>query len=228
MLQKANVAILCKITPLNLPRVSSAVGSHKLPWHFILFHEQFLGTLLTWKSQRFLWRAAKAVCGCAAYLQTGIPLKGESCHGAKAEPHHMAEIFAVDVELLKMNLENIVPREGSFEGWLSVILGWGNWKALDRSPWSPLTFIKGAGLHRKIVGLFLSVCRLWCWISYGLRTQKAFLPFKTTLVKILQDCLGVGIGLCWCVDAVWSLCDPGGCKMIGIMINSIAFKHVDV
>lgn len=46
----------------------------------------------------------------------------------------MAEICSADVGLLKMNLENIVPREASFEGCFSVILGWGNWKALDRSP----------------------------------------------------------------------------------------------
>lgn len=86
---------------------------------------------------------------------------------------------AVDVELLKMNLENKIPREGSFEGWLSVILGWGNWNALDRSPWSPVTFIKGSGLQRKIPGLPLSVCRLRSWISHGLITQSLFLPFKT-------------------------------------------------
>lgn len=157
-------ARLLLITIMHLPRVCSAVthslGSHKLSWHLILFHEKFLGTSLTCKSWGFLWRAAKAVCGCAAYLQTGILPKGESCHEAKAKPRHMAEICAADVELLKTNLENIVPREGSFEGWLSVILGWGNWKALDRSPWSPLTFIKGSGLHRKIAGLFLSVCKL--------------------------------------------------------------------
>lgn len=210
--------------PLHILRVGSAVthsvGNHKLSWHFIFFHEQFLGTSLTWKSQGSLWRAAKAVCECVAYLRTGIPPKGERYHGAKAEPHHMADICAVDVQLLKMNLENTVPREGSFEGWLSVILGWGNWNALDRSPWSPLTFIKGAGLHRKIAGLFLSVCRLWCWISYGLRTEKAFLPFKTTLVQNLQDCWEVSVGLCWCVDWVWSLCDPGGRKMLVIMNNS--------
>lgn len=46
----------------------------------------------------------------------------------------MAEACAADVELLKMNLENMVPGQDSFEGWLSVILDWGNWKALDRSP----------------------------------------------------------------------------------------------
>lgn len=54
--------------------------------------------------------------------------------GQRQNPCHMAGICAVDVELLKLNSENIVPREGSFEGWLSVILGWENWKALDRSP----------------------------------------------------------------------------------------------
>lgn len=128
------------------------------------------------------------------------------CHGAKATPqpptHHMAGICAVDVELLKTNVENKVPREGSFEGWLSVILGWGNWKALDRSPWSPLTFIKGSGLHRKIAGLFLSVCRLWCRISYGLRTQKASCHLKL-------HCWVACIGLCRCADGVRSLGDPG-------------------
>lgn len=128
--------------------------------------------------------------------------KEKAATGPRQNPHHMLEICVVDVELLKMNLENIVPQEGSFEGGLSVILGWGNWKALDRFPWSPLTFIKGSGLHRKIAGLFLSVCRLWCRISYGLRTQRAFLPFKTTHVQNLQDCWGVGIGLYWYVDAV--------------------------
>lgn len=183
-------ARLLSVIILPLLRVSSAathnVGSHKLSWHLILFHGQFPGTLLTWKSWGFLWSPAKLVCGCDAYLQTGILPKGGSCHGANANPRHMAEISTVDVELLKMNLENIVPQEGFFEGWLSVILGWGNWKALDRSPWSQLTFIKGFGLHRKIEGLLLSVCRLWCWISHGLRTQKALLPFKAILVRMLQ------------------------------------------
>lgn len=60
--------------------------------------------------------------------------KENAATGRKQNPRHMAQMCAVDVQLLKMNLENIVPREGSFEGWLSVILGWENWKALDRSP----------------------------------------------------------------------------------------------
>lgn len=187
-LQEANMTILCKITPdyhLTPP------SSHKLSWNLILFHEQRLGNLLTCKSWGFSWRAVKAVCGCAAYLRTGILPKGESCHGAKAEPPPYGRNLRSCCRTIEDELGEYSTTRGSFEGWLSVILGWGNWKALDRSPWSPLTFIKGSGLHRKIAGLFLSVCRLWCWISYGLRTQRSFLPFKTTLVQNL-DCRTAG------------------------------------
>ena len=95
------------------------------------------------------------------------------------------------LDLLKMNLENTEPQEGSFEGKLSVILGWGNWKVLGTFPWSPLTFIKGSELHMKIAGLFLSVCRLWCWISYGLRTESILCHLKATLVLISQACVDV-------------------------------------
>lgn len=37
-------------------------------------------------------------------------------------------------ELLKMNSENTAALERHFEGWLSVILGWGNWKVLGGFP----------------------------------------------------------------------------------------------
>lgn len=126
-----------------------------LPWSLILFREQFLGMLLPWMSWGFLLRGAPSVRGCYAYLQAGVLPKGGSETWGESEPRHTAEMCSADARLPRRIQCN---ERGLFEGQLSVLLCWRNWKALDRSPWSPLTFIKGFGLQRKIAGLFLSVC----------------------------------------------------------------------
>lgn len=43
--------------------------------------------------------------------------KANAATGQKQNPT-MVEICALDAWLLNMNLENTVPQEGSFEGWL--------------------------------------------------------------------------------------------------------------
>lgn len=140
------------------------------------------------------WHVIYMEAGCQSCVWCCLPLSWNSTqrryapHPPPPPPH--PSLYGRTLHCRCRTIEDelgeyIAPQEGPFEGWISVILGWGNWKALDRSPWSPLTFIKGSGRHRKIVGLFLSVCRLWCWISYGLRTQSSC-HFKLHLSRIYK------------------------------------------
>lgn len=118
--------------------------------HYYFF---FLFMFFKWQSGGAFRGSVKGVRLCC--LHTGIPHSATANAGGRRPPYGRNVCFwwaAIDDELRKYS-----TMKRPLWRMLSDLLGWGNWKALDRSPWSPLTFIKGSGLHSKIVGLFLSV-----------------------------------------------------------------------
>lgn len=113
----------------------------------------FTSNVLQKAVRGLLWRSAKGVRFCCPH--TEIPHSETTVMTDRRPPYGRnvcCWCAAIEDELGKCS-----TMKGPLWRMLSDLLGWGNWKALDRSPWSPPTFIKGSGLHRKIVGLFLSV-----------------------------------------------------------------------
>lgn len=68
-------------------------------------------------------------------VQSSTKLRKQRAVIKQMQPlHHLLQSRVVHGELLKMNSENAAALERHFEGWLSVILGRGNWKVLGGFP----------------------------------------------------------------------------------------------
>lgn len=118
--------------------------------HYFIF---FLFMYFKWQSGGAFRGSAKGVQLCC--FHSGIPPSTTANANDRRPPYGRnlcCWCAAIEDELRKYS-----TMKRPLWRMLSDLLGWGNWKALDRSPWSPLTFIKGSGVHSKIVGLFLSV-----------------------------------------------------------------------